>query len=249
MITKKQSQLIKSLHLKKFRKKENLFFVEGAKSVLELLQSKYRTKTVFLTPLFAQEYAKELQNANAELVTVNSQTLASLGTFQSNDTALAIAEMLPNEPLSATENEYALLLDDVNDPGNLGTIIRIADWFGIRKIICSENTVDFYNPKVVAAAKGSFTRVRAYYTDLIEFLQANKLPVYGADMEGASVHTYSFAKAGYLLMGNEANGINAELLPYITDKLSIPAYGGAESLNVAMATAIICDNLRRIGAA
>lgn len=245
MISKKQSQQVKSLHLKKFRKKEQLFLVEGAKSVLELLLSDYRTRTVYATSLFLQEYTKELQNANTEVITVSSEMLSSLGTFQTNDAALAVAEMFPNEPLAAERDEFVLVLDQLNDPGNLGTIIRIADWYGIRKIICSESTVDFYNPKVVAAAKGSFTRVRAYYTHLPEFLQKNSLPVYGADMDGKAVHAYPFAAGGYLLMGNEANGIEEELQPYITDTLSIPAYGGAESLNVAIATAVICDNLRR----
>lgn len=245
MITKKQSQLIKSLHLKKYRKKEQLFLVEGAKSVLELLRSDYKTKTVFATPLFEQDYGDELQKAGVEVVSVSSQVLSDIGTFKTNDAALALAEMSPNEPLQASQNEYALLLDNLNDPGNLGTIIRIADWYGIRKMICSDSTVDFFNPKVIAAAKGSFTRVRAFYTHLPDFLQQNSLPVYGADMEGKVVHAYSFAAGGYLLMGNEANGIEAALLPYIRDTLSIPGFGGAESLNVAVATAVICDNLRR----
>ncbi|WP_017732201.1 TrmH family RNA methyltransferase [Nafulsella turpanensis] len=245
MITKKQSQLIKSLHLKKYRKKEQLFFVEGTKSVLELLESDYETRTVYATPLFLQDNAKELEKANVELVSVPADILAGLGTFKTNDSALAVAEMKPNQPLEATAGEYALLLDDVNDPGNLGTIIRIADWYGIKKLICSENTVDFYSPKVVAAAKGSFTRVRAYYTNLPGFLAGNRLPVYGADLEGADVHHFSFSGGGYLLMGNEANGIHPDLYPFISKKIRIPAYGGAESLNVAIATAIICDNLRR----
>lgn len=220
--------------------------VEGAKSVLELLASGYITRTVFATPMFAEANQEELSKWQVDTVVVNSQLLTDLGTFQTNDAALAVAEMLPNEPLQAGSGEFALLLDNLNDPGNLGTIIRIADWYGIRKIICSETTVDFYNPKVIAAAKGSFTRVRAFYTHLPEFLQESSLPVYGADMEGKSVHAYPFSPGGYLLMGNEANGIEATLRPYITDFLSIPGFGGAESLNVAVATAIICDNLRRL---
>ena len=245
MITKKQSQLIKSLHLKKYRKKEQLFLVEGTKSVLELLESDYKTQTVYATPLFLQDNALKLEKANVEVVSVSANTLAGLGTFKSNDAALAVAEIKENEFLEATAGEYVLLLDDINDPGNLGTIIRIADWYGVQKLICSDNTVDFYSPKVVAAAKGSFTRVHAYYTDLLQFLADNKLPVYGADMEGSNVHQFSFAPGGYLLMGNEANGIRPELLPFISEKIRIPGYGGAESLNVGVATAIICDNLRR----
>lgn len=246
MITKKQSQLIKSLQQKKYRKIEQLFIVEGAKSVLELLQSDFRTKTVYATPLFTQEYSSALQKANVELVSVSSQVLAGLGTFKTNDAALAVVEMKPNSPIEAEPDEYALLLDDLNDPGNLGTIIRTADWFGIRKIICSESTVDFYNPKVIAAAKGSFTRVQVYYTSLPDFLKKVKLPVFGADMDGADVHTFAFPAGGYLMMGSEANGIHPDLLSFVTGKLRIKGWGGAESLNVAMATGILCDNLRRI---
>lgn len=246
MITKKQSQLIKSLHLKKNRKKEQLFFVEGAKSVLELLKSDYYIQTVYTTPLFLQEYSSELQKASIELVTVSSEELSAIGTFKTNDSALAVAQMKPETLLAAQAGEYALLLDDLNDPGNMGTIIRIADWFGITKVICSENTVDFYNPKVIAAAKGSFSRVNAYYTDLAAFLKNNRLPVYGADMQGKDVHTFSFSNGGYLLMGSEASGIRPDLLPFVTHKLCIPGWGGAESLNVAVATAILCDNLRRL---
>ncbi len=245
MISKKQSQLIKSLHLKKFRRKEALFFVEGAKSVLELLESDYKVQTVYVSPMFLQDNAKQLEKANAEVVTTDPASLADLGTFKTNDAALAVAEMLPNNPLQAGREEFALLLDDVNDPGNLGTIIRVADWFGIKKLICSNETVDFYNPKVIAAAKGSFTRVRAYYTDLLPFLKNNELPVLGAYMEGENVHAFGFPAGGYLLMGNEANGIQPALAPFVNRKLSIPGWGATESLNVAIATAIVCDNLRR----
>lgn len=246
MITKKQSQLVKSLQQKKIRKKEQLFIVEGAKSVLELLQSDFKTRTVYATSLFSQEYGSQFQKANVELLQVSPQVLSGLGTFKTNDAALAVVEMKPNLPLEAGPDEYALMLDELNDPGNLGTIIRIADWFGIRKIICSENTVDYYNPKAIAAAKGSFTRVQLYYTALAAFIRDKNLPVLGADLDGKDVHEFDFPPAGYLLMGSEANGISAEVQALLGAKISIKGRGGAESLNVAMATAIICDNLQRI---
>ena len=245
MITKKQSQLVKSLQFKKYRKKEQLFLVEGAKSVLELIFSDYKIRTVYATSLFLQDYHSELQSTNIEIVTVSSRVLEDIGIFKTNDAALAVVEMKPNTPIAAEKEEYALMLDDLNDPGNLGTIIRIADWFGIRKIICSDSTVDLYNPKVIAAAKGSFTRVQVYYTSLPDFLKEVSLPIFGADMEGADVHEFNFPKGGYLLMGNEASGIHPELLPAVSGKISIPGWGGAESLNVAIATSILCDNLRR----
>lgn len=246
MVSKKLSSLIRSLHQKKYRKNEALFLVEGAKSVLEVMQSGYSLKTLVATPMFLSEHTSLLSKVDFSVVPANAAELNALGTLQTNDTALAIVAMQPNEPQQATAGEWALVLDDVGDPGNLGTIIRIADWYGIRKIICSETTVDFYNPKVIAASKGSFTRVKAYYTDLPSFLASQQLPVFGADLAGAPVHSFAFPAAGYLLMGSESHGISEALAARLSGKITIPAYGAAESLNVAVATAIICDNIRRI---
>lgn len=246
MVSKKLSSLIRSLHLKKFRKKEELFLVEGAKSVLEVLQSGYKVKTVLAAPLFlAENFPLIKQHASVDVQEASPGELTALGTLQTNDTALAVVEMQPQKPLFAEAEEWCLLLDDVGDPGNLGTIIRIADWYGIKKLICSETTVDFYNPKVIAASKGSFSRVQAYYTDLEVYVQQLKQPVYGADLAGASVHNFAFPSSGYLLMGSESHGISETVAAALSGRITIPAYGGAESLNVAVATAIICDNLRR----
>ena len=245
MVSKKLSSLVRSLHLKKYRKKENLFLVEGAKSVLEVIQSGYKIKTVIGTAMFLADHHQLIKEKKIEAIEAGAAELSGLGTLQTNDTALAVVEMHPNTALEANNGEWALLLDDVGDPGNLGTIIRIADWYGIKKLICSESTVDFYNPKVIAASKGSFTRVSAYYTDLVTFLQQQQKPVYGADLQGISVHAFSFPESGYLLMGSESHGISEELSARLSGRITIPAYGGAESLNVAVATAIICDNMRR----
>ncbi|AHM59949.1 tRNA/rRNA methyltransferase SpoU [Flammeovirgaceae bacterium 311] len=245
MISKKLSSLIRSLHQKKYRKKENLFLVEGVKSVLELIQSGYSIKTLVATPMFLQEHLSFLKSADFEIAEAGAAEITALGTLQTNDAALAVVHMQEEQLLKAEAGEWALLLDDVGDPGNLGTIIRIADWYGIRKLICSETTVDFYNPKVIAASKGSFTRVSAHYTNLLHFLEGENKPVYGADLQGASVHTFAFPEAGYLLMGSESHGISQELGSKLAGRITIPAWGGAESLNVAIATAILCDNLRR----
>ncbi|WP_224998055.1 RNA methyltransferase [Cesiribacter sp. SM1] len=245
MISKKLSSLVRSLHQKKYRKKENLFLVEGAKSVLEVIQSVYSIKTLVATPMFLQEHQSLLKHQPIDVVEASAAEITALGTLQTNDAALAVVNMLQEEPLQAEAGEWALVLDDVGDPGNLGTIIRIADWYGIQKLICSETTVDFYNPKVIAASKGSFTRVHAYYTNLLGFLEQEARPVYGADLQGQSVHTFAFPEAGYLLMGSESHGISDELAARLTARITIPAWGGAESLNVAVATAILCDNLRR----
>src|SRR5690606_15106813 len=131
------------------------------------------------------------------------------------------------------------------DPGNLGTIIRIADWYGIKKLIFSEETADIYNPKVLNASMGSFTRISFFYTDLEEYLRGIPFPVYGAFLEGENLHRKNFKPEGIILMGNESNGISGKLASLVTDKLTIPPFGQAESLNVAVATAVICDNFRR----
>lgn len=243
MITKKLSQLIRSLHRKKGRKQEQLFLVEGAKSVLELASSNYSIKTLLATDLFLAQHGHLFQ-AGA-LITADAASLNRLGTLQTNDSALAVVQMQPNQSFQPAEGQWTLLLDGINDPGNLGTIIRLADWYGYPNIICSADTVDFYNPKVVAAAKGSFTRVKAWYTDLAALLEQQHLPAYGADMHGENIHTFGFPESGLLVLGSEANGIRPEVRNQLTAMLSIPAFGGAESLNVAMAGAILCDNIRR----
>jgi RNA methyltransferase, TrmH family len=245
MVSKNLSRLLRSLHHKKYRKSEHLFLVEGAKSVLEVMHSSYSVKTILASPMFLAEHHSLLAQKGGELVEATAAELEALGTLQTNNTALAVVAMQDNEPLQAEAGEWALLLDDVGDPGNLGTIIRIADWYGIRKLICSPTTVDFYNPKVITATKGSFSRVQAYYTELLPFLEGQSLPVYGADLEGESVHRFRFPAGGYLLMGSEAHGISPELARRLSGRITIPAFGAAESLNVAIATAILCDNLRR----
>ncbi|WP_333607101.1 RNA methyltransferase, partial [Arsukibacterium sp.] len=142
---------------------------------------------------------------------------------------------------------WTLVLDNINDPGNLGTIIRIADWYGIEHILCSPDTADCFNPKVIAAAKGSFLRVQLHYLPLVDVLSRSNQPVYGAYLGGDNVHQLSLNKAGgFIVLGNEANGISAELGQYVSRKITIPAFGNAESLNVGIAAAVICDNLLRL---
>lgn len=141
---------------------------------------------------------------------------------------------------------FDLVLDDIRDPGNLGTIIRLADWYGIKNIICSETTAEFYNPKVISASMGSIFRINLYRRDLKEFLSENKnRKIYGALLEGTNVHQVTFEADGLLVIGNESHGIQKELIPLISYTVTIPKIGHAESLNAAMATAIICDNVFR----
>ena len=167
------------------------------------------------------------------------------GTLQSNNAALAVAITPENRPFSLQTNEYALALDRISDPGNLGTLLRIADWYGINKVFCNLNTAELYNPKVIAASMGSFTRVQVFYCDLESEIITQKLPVYGAFLEGDDVHGVHFSEGGILLMGSEAHGVGENLEKLVTQKVFIPRYGGAESLNVAIAAAVIIDNIRR----
>ena len=245
MLSKNTVKFIKSLHQKKFRKQESAFFVEGAKNVTELLLSNYTVSHLLCTEKYLEENASLLTGFSGIKVDVKPKELASLGTFSSNDQALAVAKIKENKPLTLGNDHLILALDDVRDPGNLGTIIRIADWYGIEKILLSKNTADVYNPKVLNASMGSFTRLSFEYVDLLEKLTASKLPVYGAFLEGKNVHHLEKMSTGILLMGNESNGISGQLEKIVTQKLTIPAFGEAESLNVAIATAVLCDNLKR----
>ncbi|MDJ1472949.1 RNA methyltransferase [Cytophagaceae bacterium DM2B3-1] len=247
MLSQKWTKLIKSLQVKKYRKLEQSFVTEGGKSVLELIQSDYKVTIVLVTARFKDENSEILRSKNFAVEVVSEEELEKLGTFQSNNAALAVAEMKPNQILLPKSNEMLLALDGIQDPGNLGTIIRIADWYGIKKLICSEDTVDFYNPKTISATMGSFTRTQLYYCNLVNYLNEYKSDIisYGAFLEGKSVYETDFTSSGVIVMGNEAHGIRPELEPVIAKKINIPRFGSAESLNVAIATAIICDNWRR----
>jgi len=244
MLSKAKIKFVKSLQVKKYRKQEQSFVVEGAKSVAELLTSDFIIDCVLAQPGFRKAYAGVLKK-EIEVVEVNEKELAQLGTFQTNDAALAVARMKPNiQPL--LNEEYCLVLDDLRDPGNLGTIIRTADWYGLKNIIASEETADFYNPKTISATMGSFARVNVFYTHLPTFLQKNQWPVYGTFMQGEDVHRTEFSTHGLIVIGNESNGISPEVSSLVTHRITIPRIGKAESLNAAMATGIVLDNVFRL---
>lgn len=248
MLSKNQIKYINSLKIKKFRQQYQAFIVEGTKSVLELLDSNYEVEMVVATDEFLQKYGRIRSPRTTQWIMASPAEMDRLGSFQSNDMCLAVAKTQENGFLSCEGSEYVLMLDDVRDPGNLGTILRIADWYGISKVICSENTTDIYNPKVIAASKGSFTRMKVYYTDLPEFIKEHcaHAALIGAFLGGESLYEYRFPLVGgYIVMGNESQGIGAEVEAFIQDKVTIPRFGEAESLNVGIATAILCDHLRR----
>lgn len=246
MLSKNTVKFIKSLQQKKFRKQEQAFFVEGAKNVTELLRSDYTCTHLLCTEKFADAQPELLLAFDGEKVLVNPAELKAVGTFSSNDQALVVARVKPNLPVLVSPGELVVALDDIRDPGNLGTIIRIADWYGIRKMLLSPETADLYNPKVLHASMGSFTRLAFEYVSLEEKLRDVRVPVFGAFLEGLSIYAHSGPADGVLLMGNESHGIAPGLEALVSQKLTIPAFGGAESLNVAVATAVLCDHLRRL---
>jgi RNA methyltransferase, TrmH family len=243
MISKAKIKQIKALQVKKYRKQEQCFVIEGTKSVQELLESDFDVLWLAGTDRFLEQNERYL-NRSIEVVSASAEELGAAGSFQTNDGALALARMKPNVAFSLTEAEYALVLDDIRDPGNLGTIIRTADWYGVEHIIASEQTADFYNPKVISATMGSFCRVKIYYTDLEPYLVASRKPIYGTFLDGTDIHRLKFNAGGMIVIGNEANGISPTIEKIVTQKITIPRYGKAESLNAAIAAGIILDAVR-----
>lgn len=246
MLSKNTVKFIKSLHQKKFRNQEQKFFVEGEKSVLEVLTSDFTVEMIVCTEAFFSTYHQQLKNSGIQIISATQNQLESLGQYQSNDSALAIVQMKPNSPFDFPKNNFVIGLDDVRDPGNLGTIVRIADWYGIKNLVFSSQTADFYNPKVIQSSMGSFTRVNFFYADLKDVFQKWDVPIYGAFLNGKNVHGMKSVSHGVILMGNESNGVSDELENVVSDKVTIPGFGEAESLNVAIATAILCDNFKRL---
>ncbi|HFQ5208134.1 TPA: RNA methyltransferase [Vibrio vulnificus] len=241
MISKNQLKLLRALGQKKQRKALGLFLVQGEKNVLELANSTLKVKQVFATAEFLQQHAVEL--AGYECIEASLDDLTKASTLVSNNAAIAVVEI----PAIETPKAQGLMiaLDGVSDPGNLGTIIRVADWYGIKHIVASSDCADPYNPKTISATMGSFGRVQVSLVDLPSYLEQANLPIYGAFLEGESVHNTTFSAQGILLMGSESRGVREQASKFVTDKITIPAFGGAESLNVAMATGIILDNIRR----
>ncbi|ASI92107.1 RNA methyltransferase [Vibrio mediterranei] len=241
MISKNQLKLLRALSQKKQRKAHGLFLVEGEKNVLELLETSMVIKHVFATSEFLASNREALQRV--EFIEASLEELTKASSLVSNNAAVAVVA-IPQTEIPAAKG-MMIALDGVSDPGNLGTIIRIADWYGIKHIVASTDCADPYNPKTIRATMGSFGRVQVTLLDLPSYLEQASLPVYGAFLEGENVHKMTFSPEGILLMGSESHGVRPDAAQYVTDKITIPAFGGAESLNVAMATGIILDNFRR----
>jgi RNA methyltransferase, TrmH family len=244
---------------KKYRRETGEFVVEGKKSILELLDSTFEVIRIYVTldasaviESAVDSYTKRTGYMRPELIVAREEKLIALGTLRSNNTGVAIARakapITIDEVLMRATHELVLVLDDVRDPGNLGTIIRTADWFGVSLVVVSPTTVDALNPKVIAASMGSFTRVDVTTFALDTFLaeaQKNTLPILGAFLDGTSINELSHQNHGILVIGSESHGVSDLLSEFIETKVTIPRYGEAESLNVGVATAVILGALRR----
>ncbi|SFN41645.1 TrmH family RNA methyltransferase [Salegentibacter flavus] len=240
MVSKSQIKLIRSLGQKKYRLKNAMFIVEGEKSIREFLSSRF-----VLEKLYTTEDCFEIAASKIEII--SEADLKKISQLKTPQIALAVFKIPKQE--SFRPQGLVVALDGVRDPGNLGTIIRLCDWFGIQNLICSSDTADIFNPKVVQASMGSLTRVEVVYSDLAEFIKnTDKLPVFGAFMEGENIYTKTLPAEGILVMGNEANGISEKIEKLITQKIGIPRFGDTnqtESLNVATATAILLSEFKR----
>lgn len=250
-ITKSEISFVKELHKKKERQAQSLFIVEGEKCVHELLHSKYSIETIFATAEWIDAHSVILMQKKIIYREIGSSSLERISTLAQPNKVLAIAKQ-PHSAfeMNALKNKFALVIDGVSDPGNLGTIIRIADWYGIEHIICSPTTCEQYNPKVVQAAMGSLFRIVCTYTDIVSFLieykQVVKQPVFAAHLQGLSIKDLSVDPVGLLVLGSESHGITSDVIALCDTKLTIvqkSKHQQTESLNAAVAAAIIINKI------
>lgn len=239
MVVKSELKLIKSLQQKKYRNEYGLFVIEGKKTLEEVCGSTCKPyKILAVAP-------ENLNIRDVEIVQISTKELQQISSLKNPNGFLGVFHI--PEPTGQISSDWILALDGIQDPGNLGTIIRLCDWFGVTDIICSDETVDCYNPKVLQATMGSIARVTVHYTSLVSFLSNTRLPVYGTFMDGVGISDVTLPKHGILVMGNEGKGISKEVVDRCTQKLTIPQFGHSttESLNVASATAILLHEIRR----
>jgi len=246
MLTNKQIKLINSLHSKKGRKENDLFLVEGEKSLLELLKSDFQIEFFVLNqehPDLADQISQHASNAS--IYCVEASEIQKLSTLVNNQIGLAVVRQKEFPPFKISD-PYTIVLDGIRDPGNLGTIIRICDWYGFKQLVLSEDCTEFYNPKVIISSMGSFSRIEFHYANLTTFFEEHSnYKKIGAVLTGENIHKYQFPEKGFIILGNESNGIREEILEVLDERITIPAFGEAESLNVGISTAIIADNLKR----
>ena len=238
MVSKNQIKLIQKLQQKKYRFQYQMCIVEGKKCISKFLDSAFEVEQIFATEYFSDNLPK-----NKTCITTK-EVLKKISFLKNPDDGLAIFKIPKPQPID--NKGIILALDNVRDPGNMGTIIRLCDWFGIQQIVCSEETVDCYNPKVVQASMGSLTRIKIHYTDLKSFIKQTELPIFATAMNGKNIYQTHFPQDFILVMGNEANGISQEIFNLATEQITIPRFGNSqktESLNVATATAVLLSKI------
>jgi len=250
MLTKNQIKLYASLQQKKYRNENKLFVAEGKKIVNEAIESNFKIHSIITT----SEWCKNnFEKTNIEIVETSQNEINKISSLATPTEVLAIIEIPEIEFIDLEiENNLTIILDNINDPGNLGTIIRLADWFGIQNIICSQNSVDQFNSKVVQASMGSIFRTKIHYTNLLELLkkfsQKKDFNIYGTFLEGENIYNQKLNNQAFIIFGSESHGISENLKPFIFNKLNIPSYNSSktESLNISIATAIVCSEFRKL---
>lgn len=249
MLSKNSMKNINSLRVKKIRNEQGVFIAEGSRLTDELLNSTLIIKSIYHT----SDWSPIKNERKIETIEVGVDEMKKISGLSSPSYVLALVE-IPEYDVAVIDfsNTLTIALEGVQDPGNLGTIIRLADWFGIDTIVCSNDTADAFSPKVVQSCMGAISRVKVVYCDLLEFLDkyrtSYKLPIYGTFMEGENIYEEKLSSAGIIVMGNEGNGISPEMERLVTQKIHIPTFAtnriAVESLNVAMATAIVCSEFK-----
>jgi TrmH family RNA methyltransferase len=250
MLSKNRIKYLTSLQVKKYREESNQFIAEGVKMVDELLNSSFKINEIFALNEWIE---KNHSKTNILVTEIDQKELERISGLSTPNQVVALVD-IPRRLINIHEiySDLVIVLDEIRDPGNLGTIIRIADWYGIKNIVCSENSVDVYNPKVVQATMGSIARVDVFYTNLNSFISKTpkNINIYGTLLEGENIYLNDLSQNGIIVIGNEAKGISKDILPLITNKIHIPSFAinknnKAESLNASIATAIICSEFRR----
>lgn len=252
MLSKHLTNVIQNLEKKKFREKYNLFKVEGEKLVQELLLSDMKIDTLLARPAWMEQNRENIQPYN--MIEVNEIEMGRISNFKSLPEVIALAQ-IPMKEYNPEEikNGLSIVLNGIQDPGNIGTILRLSDWFGIRNIFCDHDCANIFNPKSVQASMGAIFRMNAFYLDLVEFIPRfvdQDFPCYGAFLEGENIYRTDLRTKGFIVMGNEGNGISPAIERFVTQKITIPSFAhspySTESLNVGVATGIILSEFKRI---
>jgi TrmH family RNA methyltransferase len=245
MISKNKIKYITSLQYKKFRQKYNKFIIEGHKSILDIVNSDYKIEEIYTSNF---EKFSSIESSHS-IIEITNEEMKKISLLKTPSDSLAIVNIKETIKIIESNDDVILCLDDIQDPGNFGTIIRTANWFGIFNIVCSLNTVDLYNPKTLQSTMGAFANMNIYYIDLELYLQNNSKIIYGTFLEGENIYTSNLNKDCIIVMGNEGNGISEKIEKLITNKISIPNFAGdklkAESLNVSVSTAVVLSEFKR----